>query len=386
MFLPRRFHFWLRFFKRRDAQPMGDQAGSGKAQERGELEELDRQLASIARQSHEFIGIADLEGRARFLNEFGRLLIGMAPDEPVGGRTVFDFVHPSDHKRLASEVMPALVASGRWSGELTFRRFSDGAAIPMLHEGFRIDAGNGRPLCIATASRDLTELKRANRELRQLEQAFLEETDRQQQRLGRELHDGLGQALTGLSLLLAALARQAARGEPIGADAFAKAEDLARNAVRTAGDIARGLSPLSENAGELIKSIRQLVERAGSAKSPVVKIRVNEGAPVKLSAEARNHVFRIVQEALSNALRHSGATTIEVQVDVDAVRFHLAVTDNGTGFAGRSTTNGLGLRTMRYRALSIGGTLDVRRGSASGCVVECVVPQAMHESSLNQAL
>lgn len=339
------------------------------------MKSFDVQLAAVARQCHEFIGIADLEGRAQFINAYGRRLVGMTSDETLAGRSILDFVHPRDHARLNVEIMPALTASGRWSGELSFRRLSDGAPIPMLHEGLRIDDAGGRPLCIATAGRDLSELKTAHGELRDLERAYLEETDRQQQRLGREVHDGLGQELTGLSLLVGALAREALRGRPIAAGEYARVEEIARNAIRTASDIARGLSPLAECEGDLIKSIRQLVDRLRATQTADMELRVHEGAPLALNYEARNNIFRIVQEALTNALRHAHASRIEVQVDVECGQIRFAIADDGIGLGRVPDGSGIGLRTMRYRALSMRGMLSVREQSTGGCVVECVVPQ-----------
>jgi len=141
--------------------------------ERNLGERLNLQLASLVRHSHEFIGIAELDGRVTFINEFGRQLYGLESDEPIAGRMIADFVSPAHHERLQREVMPGLLKAGRWIGNLDFVRRRGGPPVPMLTEGFRIDDLDGRPLCFASVSRDITDIRRAEEELRHLNRLYL---------------------------------------------------------------------------------------------------------------------------------------------------------------------------------------------------------------------
>jgi PAS domain S-box-containing protein len=141
--------------------------------ERDKVDRSNRQLATLVRHSNEFIGIADMRGNVEFVNEFGRRMAGIGPDDSLDGLTIPSFIHPSEHERLSLEIVPAIVAHGYWSGQLAFRRQSDGTAIPTLTEGFRIDDINGQPLNIATTSRDITELEQADAELRRLNSVYL---------------------------------------------------------------------------------------------------------------------------------------------------------------------------------------------------------------------
>ncbi len=135
-------------------------------QQRATSERRNAQLAALVRHSHEFIGIATLDGRVDFINDVGRELVRLGPGESASRYSISDFVHATEHERLTREIIPTVLTSGRWSGELEFRRIDDGRAIPMLVTAFRIDDLDGRPLWIANVSRDITEQHLAAERLR----------------------------------------------------------------------------------------------------------------------------------------------------------------------------------------------------------------------------
>ncbi|MGA2189359.1 MAG: PAS domain S-box protein [Steroidobacteraceae bacterium] len=140
--------------------------------QRGNIDRSNRQLASLVRHSQDFIGVAALDGSTEFINDSGRLLVGLGPSERPPGGKIPDFVHPRHNDRLAGEVIPTLVATGRWSGELDLRRLTDGAAVPTLTDVFVIKDINGEPMSIGTVSRDITDVKRADAELRHLNSVY----------------------------------------------------------------------------------------------------------------------------------------------------------------------------------------------------------------------
>ena len=125
--------------------------------------EADQQLASIVQYAHDFIGIADMKGNIQFVNQAGRALVGLAPTDDPQGRTIPDFVHATSRALMVEEILPQVLATGHWSGELQFRDFHTDGAIPVLSECFRIDDAAGNPINIATVSRDIIERKRNER-------------------------------------------------------------------------------------------------------------------------------------------------------------------------------------------------------------------------------
>jgi PAS domain S-box-containing protein len=226
----------------------------------------------------------------------------------------------------------------------------------------------GKPLYFISQIQDISERKR-------LEGAVRETTSSEQERLGRDLHDGLGQELTGLSLLAGAFATKAQRlGSPLAADALALS-DIARNAVATCRDIVRGVSPLTESQGGLVKGIHQLTSRAAEIGGHTVGFTADEGAPVRLSWDSRNQLYRIIQEALNNAVTHSNAENIDVSVVIDARAVRVKIADNGKGYRADAKRAGLGVETMRYRAAALHARLLVETTPGGGTTVICECPQ-----------
>jgi PAS domain S-box-containing protein len=212
---------------------------------------------------------------------------------------------------------------------------------------------------------------------RELEAAFLEAVEREQRRFGTDLHDGLGQELTGLSLLLSALihTEREARG-PRTSD-LERAYEVAQHALQSCQAIARGLSPIGATEGGLIRALRDLVSRLKAPSGPRVEISVSEVSRLGLSPAATDHLYRIAQEALSNALKHAHAHSIRVTLDIERERVRLEIRDDGEGVTDVDPDwSGLGLRTMQYRASLIGARLEIAQIPPNGTRVICDCPQS----------
>jgi len=225
--------------------------------------------------------------------------------------------------------------------------------------------GQGAVLVFAT---DVTERKALGR-------ALIEAIAGEQRRIGQEMHDGLGQELTGLSLSLRALATRAGRDRlPLAAD-LEQLAALVATCIQSARRIVHGLSPLAGADGNLVAALNQLAE-AGSAGDLKVRLSTRLEAPLTLPLEARNHLFRIAQEALQNAQKHSGARHVDIELGVRADSVRLAILDDGRGPPDPARPDtGLGMRTMRYRAASVRGRLSVRPRSPAGTAVLLEAPQ-----------
>jgi len=214
-------------------------------------------------------------------------------------------------------------------------------------------------------------------ERQELEAAFLDAIGREQRRLGSDLHDSLGQDLTGLSLLLSALARSARDGERLGVSDLEQAEEVVRRALQSCRNIAHGLSSVTESQGGLISGLRDLVARLRTASGPSLDFEAIETAPLSLSPAACDHLFRIAQEALANALRHAHANSIAVKLDVEPGSVRLKIRDDGDGLPSTElSASGLGLRTMRYRASLLGAKFQITGLDHAGTCIVCECPQA----------
>jgi PAS domain S-box-containing protein len=261
--------------------------------------------------------------------------------------------------------------------------YQEMVALAFAKEGVLLPRG-GRAVDVETASstfeaagvrifqcnvRDVSERNRLRRGL-------LDATDREQLRLAREVHDGLGQELAGLDLLLHGLMRQGGTGRLPDPGEFERLTAITRHALETCHDIAHGLSPLSSTGGGLIEALQSLKERLGGPPGPILDLHIERRAEIAVSTDACSHVYRIAQEAVSNAIKHAQASRIEIRVLVDPKMLELRVSDNGCGLnKARTGRKGLGLQTMRDRAETIGATLQLKPGSAAGTIMICEVPQ-----------
>jgi PAS domain S-box-containing protein len=213
-------------------------------------------------------------------------------------------------------------------------------------------------------------------ERRQLETAVLDAVGREQRRFGRDMHDGLGQELTGLSLLLTALTNSAIAARSSHAPDLEQASKVARHAQQSCQAIARGLSPIGPTEGGLIGALRDLVTRMKATSGPRLDISISEVARLGLSPAASEHLYRIAQEALTNALKHAHAHVIKLTLDVEREHVRLEICDDGLGIeeAGQNAP-GLGLRTMLYRATMIGARFQIAPFQPTGTRVVCDCPQ-----------
>jgi PAS domain S-box-containing protein len=277
--------------------------------------------------------------------------------------------HPDD-LRADLKSFREMLAGTREYYEMEKRYFhKTGRIIWVLLSVSLVREEDGEPLYFISQLQDITERKR-------LEQALRELTSGEQQRLGRELHDGLGQELTGLSLLARAFATKAERaGSHLADDAIALSE-LATNAVATCRDIVRGVSPLTESQGGLVRGVRQLAERVATISGRNVRFTVIEEAPVTLPWYSRTQLYRIGQEALNNAIAHSRGERIDVRLVIDARAVRVEVLDDGIGFIpSEYEDRGLGLDAMRYRAATLNARLIIGPREEGGSQVICDCPQ-----------
>ena len=209
-----------------------------------------------------------------------------------------------------------------------------------------------------------------------LEREIIEIGNREQQRIANDLHDGLGQDLTGIALMLRGIGAQL-RNE--GSSACVNIEDvigLVNVAIENTRALARGLSPVSAERDGLAAALQALAARATERCGIPVTFEARVTQCLPFDDTAATHLYRIAQEALTNALRHSLATAVTVSLATTASEVQLQVTDNGRGFSGTALeeSDGLGLKIMRYRAQMLGGNLAFGNGMAGGAIVRCSCP------------
>jgi len=206
----------------------------------------------------------------------------------------------------------------------------------------------------------------------ELEREVIASSERERTRIGQDLHDGLAQLLIGVRLLLTALREKLAlSGSPHSDDADS-AVDLVSRAITQTSELAHGLSPIPKR-GRLSDALRQL----GQQSEGLFGVRCDvsclcAGLPPTLSETTATHLYRITQEAITNAVKHGKATQIEINCSTMQGRIELTIADNGIGIPADATERGgLGLHIMSYRARAVGGDLSVVPRAGGGTLVRC---------------
>ncbi|HEY0800487.1 MAG TPA: MASE1 domain-containing protein [Steroidobacteraceae bacterium] len=211
-------------------------------------------------------------------------------------------------------------------------------------------------------------------ERRAFGQALMEAIGGEQRRIAQEMHDGLGQELTGLALSVRALANRAQKERDVISFDLDQLALLATSCIQDAQRIVQGLSPLTNADGNLDAALELLARRSSLSGTQVHFCSRQDVAPT-VELKVRNHLYRIAQEAVQNALKHSSASSIEIELWSRPSEISLSVIDDGQGLAvDADTRSGLGMRTMRFRANAIGGKLSITRGANGGNSVVCNVP------------
>jgi signal transduction histidine kinase len=215
--------------------------------------------------------------------------------------------------------------------------------------------------------------ERAEEELRRLSQKLLHAQEEERKSLSRELHDEIGQKLTALRMGIGRLARMRLGPDEEYQETVADAKALAESVLRAARDLAMGLRPsMLDDLGlgpALEWQAREFSRRTGVPASVLV-----EGNLEEIPETVRTCAYRVAQEALTNCVRHAGASSVRVIVRASPDRLSLQVEDDGVGFPARASSRGLGLIGMEERVRELGGTVSFRSGPRTGASVAIEIP------------
>lgn len=197
-----------------------------------------------------------------------------------------------------------------------------------------------------------------------IEQQLVDIVETERRRLGVEFHDGLGQRLTSLALTAAILAHKLEQANrPETADAHRLISQIDET-VQEARSLVRGLYPAWLTQKGLEPTLVEMLGRIESLSGRSIRLIVDESWETVTSHDVALHVFRIIQEAVNNAVKHSECETVTVTLDHRRVR----IADDGQGMV-PSESGGFGLRLMEYRAGLLGGRLEIASSPGAGLVV-----------------
>jgi signal transduction histidine kinase len=219
-------------------------------------------------------------------------------------------------------------------------------------------------------------LHTAQADLEESRKQLLMVSEREQRHFGAELHDGLGQQLTAIELRCQSLKQDLPPSRPDLEKEVSQICQFLRNAISQTRSLAHSLAPLSLDSRGLTDALTGLAVRMSSSRG--IKCSFDSASPITLDNHlVAGHLFRIAQEAVNNAVKHSLASEITIRLLRSNGRLQLEVSDNGKGLPKTpSLSQGIGLQIMRHRASVIGGELDLISRPGEGVAVTCTLPES----------
>lgn len=340
------------------------------------------------------------EGRIEYANPSIERMFGYSSDELLGSE--LESLLPRKFRRLASlsNQQPTRVKRILNRTFIIKARKKNGKSFPIELSVARYES-NGRTLFTAMLV-DITDREAAHAQVRgytsELEEAhhkvlsmmsaleaevherksaeekILQISEREQRRLGEELHDGLGQTLTGISFMTKVLAKQLEAEASGHASEAAEISTFVNDAISKTRDLARGFYPIELEKNGLISALHDLAAREHSLFGVECQV-CTDTKTLMPDLNKAAQVYRIAQEAIENAIRHGEAKKITVRLAKQNGHVNLTVQDDGKGFPkGLPKSRGMGLQIMKYRAGMLAGSFDIKSGVRKGTVVTCSFP------------
>jgi signal transduction histidine kinase len=273
---------------------------------------------------------------------------------------------------VAFAVLSAIVS---WFANLGTQPFSDltGYGWSIIN---RLTAFLFVAICGASISRFREETRRrleALEHAQKLEHEIVRAGDREQMRIGQDLHDSVCQSLAALDCATECLKVELENSGLPQASTAQQIQKLLRETTIEARNLARGLVPVSTEPDGLVTALRGLVTTTGALRHAAIKFECHGEIEIR-DPDVATHLYRIAQEALSNAMRHANAQHVAVSVirEVDCLR--IVISDDGCGSATQPRSEGMGWRTMRYRATLVGAVIKVETSPSGGTTVRCTMP------------
>ena len=330
-------------------------------------ETIDQQAETfqiLAQTSPEAIILAGTDGVIQFVNPATERLFGYRKKELVGEK--LNLLMPREHsaahdgyiQKYLQTGVPTIIGIGR---QLTAIR-KDGSRFPIYLSIGDIKTSHTR--LFAGVIVDISEQQ-------QLQKEILQIPVNEQRRIGQELHDGLGQQLTGLGLLATSLLNKASKPEHELASKLAGGLQDAISQVRA---LSRGLMPVDIDTEGFMNSLEKLIEEFRLQTNFDIRLTIMDRVHITDNTTAL-HLYRIVQEALNNAIKHAEASQINVGLGIEGARGCFLISDDGKGLqtSGKDTA-GLGLRIMKHRCGLIDAELEIESTPDDGTRIKCYFP------------
>jgi PAS domain S-box-containing protein len=330
------------------------------------LQEERNVVSAILHTVGALVVVLDPEGRIIRFNRACEQASGYSLAE-VSGQKIWDrLMVPEEVDRFQSVFQQLCMDQlpSDYEGYLVKR---DGARRWIAWSSTVLPGNDGTPTYIIATGIDITERKH-------LEKTILEVSGREQRRIGQDLHDGLGQHLTGIAFMSKVQEQKLIEKSMPEAGDAAKIVKLVNEAIYKTRELARGLLPVVSDAQGLMSALQQWASEVEDLFG--VSCRFQCFTPVLIHDDTvATHLYYIAREAVNNAIKHGHASHIMIRLAADQEQGALTITDDGAGIADIPANNaGMGRHLMNYRARVIGGSLEIQRVATGGTMVACLFP------------
>ncbi len=332
-----------------------------------QLKESEAKARSILETTVDAIITIDPRGGIKSFNKTAEKLFGYRSSDVIGKnvRILMPEPYRGEHDDYMNRYLDTgqrkIIGIGR---EVTGRR-KDGSNFPMYLAVSEVKLPDQH--IFTGIVRDISEQRR-------LEQEVLRISEHERQRIGQDLHDGLGQMLTGIGLITKNLSQQLEKEQhPLAAEAL-EISSLIKEADEQARSLARGLVPVEFDERGLEAALERLKNNAEKLFGIECSLEVFGKLDFDDATQAI-HIYRIAQESVSNAVKHGSADSVSIHLASTDQHIRLRVTDNGTGFKEDwDAEGGLGVRIMQFRARLVGGNLEISDVPEKGAIITCTIP------------
>ncbi len=325
-----------------------------------DLRESEARYRSVMEAAPDPIVTYDMQGQVTYINAAFSRVFGWTADECLGRK--MDHFVPEENWEETNRMILAVLAGETLTGTQTRRYNKTGDIVYVSISGSTYRDRNGQLMGSVIILRDVTNSRR-------LQMQVMEIADRVRQKIGQDLHDDLCPHLIGIeglsSVLKSNLQESASSQSPL-AD---KVMMLIGQAINKARGLARGLCPVHMVSHGLETALQNMADHTASTSAIVCRSICDNTADLKDNTAA-THLFYIAQEAVNNAVRHSGARTITIELLKRKESIQLHISDDGTGFPVNTPKAGIGLQIMQYRAKMIGASFDIKSDAGSGTTVQ----------------
>jgi len=345
--------------------------GQQQRQTHSALRESELRFRSLVDAAPVMVWMCDTNGFCTFLNKRWLDFTGM-PLESQLGKGWLERVHPVDRNRVSNEYLRAFQERRSVTLEYKLQR-SDGEHRWVLDSGSPRYGSDGNFLGYIGSCVDISHHKHAEERLTTLPYEVRSAQEAERRRIGQELHDDLGQRVVALSLGISYLSQQIGGDESI-STRFESLREEASDIVKEIARISHRLRPaVLQNLG-LSTALQTLCEKSRDPNRMNIAFAQHGELPQHLPWLSSIALYRVAQEALRNALTHSGSDLVNIELTATPTSLVMAIADQGSGFDVEQCTRGLGLSGMAERMKEINGKLDIDSKPGSGTTVIATVP------------